>query len=211
MKQYDVEPITSDDLQASVGMIIDSLQKYGGKGNNKYPNNDEGLKRFKDQTEAYFRHVLKVNDDRPEGTSRFYPSVEGWAVFLGVSRVMIFQYHKRSEEWQQYIDFVRNSIISVKTQLASNGKIPPLIYLFDMCNNGAHYYNTSEFHPPQYEPGRIRPQMTNEQIQQQILGALPDKKEGTEQHEIKSDINGSTQQSALYNFQPDQADPDQET
>ena len=51
---------------------------------------------------------------------------------------------QRGEEWKDAIKEVKTVIVSVKSQLADHGKIPPMTWVFDATNN-FDYYNTSEY------------------------------------------------------------------
>lgn len=209
--KYEVDGvITADDMSAALDLVIDAMERHNGLA--KYENTEKGFEDFQAETVRYMRHVQMVNSEKPEESAHFMPTVEGWTTFLGISRVTLGKYTKRGEKWQQYIDVVKNGILSVKAQLASVGKFPPVLFMFDACNNGT-YYNTNEFRLPQHEPRQIQQAMSNEQIQQQILGVapeLPDGSEGKTDYEIGQDDNGSTQPGALYNFEPDQGNTDPE-
>lgn len=164
---WSVEPVTPDDLTASVEMIIESLDRH--KSNKaKYDASETGLKRFQEETEQYFRHILKVNADKPEESHNLIPSVEAWCLYVGISRVTLMKYRQRGGEWEEYIERIKNGIISVKLQLTSTGKLPAIIYMFDACNNGNAYYNTGEYKLPQQREYTESKQLSNSEIMKQI-------------------------------------------
>lgn len=140
----------SDDLQGITALCIESLEKHKGKqaiyGLNELP-------RFIEDVTAYFQMLHDCNEDL-DPNKQLFPSIEGLCAFLGMTRKTFSAYAKRNAEWNEAIEQTRNLIASVKIQLASHGRIPPLVHLFDMTNNFA-YYNTNQFtltaEPPREE------------------------------------------------------------
>ncbi len=142
--------IQNDDLQAVTELCISSLKKHGGK-QALYADTPQELQRFMNDVTGYFQMLHDANEDT-EPDKQLYPSIEGLCLHMGFSRNVLSQYGKRSSEWREAIDTVRNAIATCKIQLASHFRIPPLVFVFDMTNN-CSYYNTSEFRistePPQ--------------------------------------------------------------
>ncbi len=140
----------SDDLQGITSLCIESLKKHKGKqaiyGLNELP-------RFIEDVTAYFQMLHDCNEDL-DPNKQLFPSIEGLCAFLGMTRKTFSAYAKRNAEWNEAIEQTRNLIASVKIQLASHGRIPALVFVFDMTNN-CDYYNTSEFRlstePPREE------------------------------------------------------------
>jgi hypothetical protein len=130
----------SDDLQGITTLCIESLKKHGGK--QAIYAYDE-LPRFIQDVTSYFQMLHDSNEDL-DPSKQIFPSIEGLCVFLGLTRKTFSAYAKRNTEWNEAIDQTRNLIASVKIQLASHGRIPPLVAVFDLCNN-YQYHNTSEF------------------------------------------------------------------
>lgn len=51
---------------------------------------------------------------------------------------------QRGENWQNFIEQTKNAIAACKKELAFHQQIPPVVFMFDACNNHS-YTNTSEF------------------------------------------------------------------
>ncbi|NBH36478.1 hypothetical protein D3Z58_23900 [Clostridiaceae bacterium] len=109
-----------------------------------FPDTLEGLVEFKRRSIEYLEYLREVNS-RPDAT-RVVPDIEGWSCYIGTTRTTILKYSKcRSEEWQEFIDIMKNSIAAAKKQLAFTCKIPPVIAAMDLTNNH-DYVNSNEFH-----------------------------------------------------------------
>ena len=135
-------PVDADDVATIVNMAIDSSVMRKGRPCN-YPNNQQGLDMFVQGTIDYFRYINEVNAN-PEFERKLIPDIEIWAMYIGITRVTIFNYEQRGGDWTDTIKYYKNAIASVKKQLMMNYKIPPMIAVFDMANNH-DYINTSEF------------------------------------------------------------------
>lgn len=153
--------VEKDDLQGITRLCIDSLQRHRGRPQ-VYTENE--LDRFMHTVEDYFKMLHDRNADT-EQNQQIYPSIESLCVFMGITRDTLWRYGQRSPEWKSCIEQVRTCIASIKMQLASHGKIPPIIAVFDLTNNYG-YVNTSEFklsaEPPQ-DPST--PRIDTSQIQ----------------------------------------------
>lgn len=139
-KRGECLPMAAGDLQSILGMTIHTLEKKRGMPSN-YPNNEDGIKLFRDETIKYFKYVLDANENDPD--HRLIPDVENWALFLGITRQSIFNYEHRNQEWYDTVQFFKNTIMSIKKDLALNNKIPPIVFIFDAKNNHG-YADTSE-------------------------------------------------------------------
>lgn len=140
----EVLPVTGSDTESILSMILLSGEELM-QGKILYPNTADGLTAFKTRTMDYFRFLYEQNKSADDlGEQRLLPSVESWALYLRISRVMILQYEKRGGEWLSYIHWVKNSITAVKLQLAENHKLQPLLFLFDTLNNAPQYRNTNQ-------------------------------------------------------------------
>lgn len=138
----DCEPLENGDMTAILNLIVDRCERYGGRGSN-YPATPDGFKSFLDVSREYFDYLNTVNED--ENLKRkLIPDIESWALYLGISRMTIFEYEKRGGQWSEAIQFYRNAIGTAKKQLALNYKIPPMVYVFDATNNH-DYVNSNEF------------------------------------------------------------------
>ena len=140
----EVLPVTGSDTESILSMILLSGEELM-QGKILYPNTADGLTAFKTRTMDYFRFLYEQNKSADDlGEQRLLPSVESWALYLRISRVMILQYEKRGGEWLSYIHWCKNSITAVKLQLAENHKLQPLLFLFDTLNNAPQYRNTNQ-------------------------------------------------------------------
>lgn len=131
------------DLQGICKFAIESLQRNNGR-NAKYGNDEQERQRFLDDCVEYFNYLYDGNVGKDQ-EQMLIPSVESLCLFLGLTRTTLFNYCKRSPEWNETVNMVRNAIATARVELASHYKIPPLVHLFDLCNNHPQYHNTSEF------------------------------------------------------------------
>ena len=139
---YALEP---DDMQAISAMAITALERHKGRqGVKRYGDTPEDIDSFLEDCISYFEMLKTCNEDK-EPEKMLYPSVETLCLHLGISRTSLFRYAQRSEAWSEAVDVARNAIAAARVELATHFKIPPLIHLFDLCNNHPHYHNTSEF------------------------------------------------------------------
>jgi len=173
----EVLPVQLSDTESLLSLIIQTGDEMRVNGQAKYENSPEGLQKFKERTTDYFRFLLEQNkraDDLNE--VRLLPSVESWSLYLGVSRVCILQYEKRGDAWLQYIQWVKNAIVSVKLQLAENHKLQPLLFLFDTLNNSPMYRNTNQIELVQVpdEKDSLTMQETPEMIAEKYRSRLAD-------------------------------------
>lgn len=137
------EMLEPDDLTALTQLAVSSLKRHGGQIA-KYENSQAGLEQFVQKSAEFFEYCNEVNASL-EPQQRLIPDIESWCVFLGVTRVTIHQYTKRSPQWSETIDMIKGCILMAKKQLAMHNRIPSLIFLFDATNNH-NYVSTSEFH-----------------------------------------------------------------
>lgn len=134
-----------DDLQALINLGIQSLKK----GRAKYPNNTEGLKALEQGIIGYFQYISDTNErleDKP-----VFPDVEGMCVYLRINRQTLLNYEARGGEWALLIGNAKTTIASIKKQLGSTFRIPPILQIFDLTNN-AGYVNSGEFKLKQETP-----------------------------------------------------------
>ena len=156
--------LEQNDLQGICQFAIESLQRHNGR-NAKYANTEDERQRFVNDCIGYFRCLYDANQEK-EQDQMLIPSVEGLCLFLGISRTTLFNYCGRSPEWGESVNIARNAIATARTELASHFKLPPLLHMFDLCNNHPNYHNTSEFkltaEPPQDTADT--PRLSTEQI-----------------------------------------------
>ena len=137
------EPAAGD-ISELLKMQIKALKSGGGIV--KYADDLSGFDAFIQKSVRFLEYIDSYNENaEQENKPIIVPSVEAWASFLCISRVSLLNYAKRGENWRTFIETFRNALQAVKLQMASRGKMPPLIYIFDATNNGANYANTSEF------------------------------------------------------------------
>lgn len=139
---FDAERASGDDIDAVLRLAIETAESGKIHG---YSNDDAGLAEFKKRSIDFLRYIREQNTIADEeGKRRLIPSIEAWGMYCGVSRQTILTYQKcRSEGWQNFIIWMKNSIQGCKTQLAHCGKVPPLIYIFDSVNNSGYENTTS--------------------------------------------------------------------
>lgn len=143
-RKYGNDEPAAGDLSELLKMQIRALKSGGGIV--KYADDTAGFDAFIQKSVRFLEYVNDYNENAElENKPIIVPSVELWACFLCVSRVTLLNYAKRGENWKTFIETFRNGLQAAKLQMASRGKMPPLIYIFDATNNGANYANTSEF------------------------------------------------------------------
>ena len=132
----------TDDISALLDVGIKAV---AGKPA-KYENTPEGLQRFKDGIIGFFRYIDEKNDELHgvEEASRLVPDIDGRITFLKISKPTYYAYKARGGEWESTIDLATTTIAAVKKQLSFNYKIPPMLAVFDLCNNH-QYVNTNQF------------------------------------------------------------------
>ena len=138
-------PMESGDLTPVLDLAMKSLKRYSFNPNPPaYEDSEEGYKRFVEESNGFYNYLQTVNND-PNVEQKLIPDVEGWAIYLGITRKTIHLYSKRNETWAWFIGWFQETIGEAKKQLAYNGKIPPVFAMFDLVNNHG-YVNTNEFH-----------------------------------------------------------------
>lgn len=136
--------IVTDDMQAIVSMCINNIEQYNPGRKPTYENSPQGLQAFKDKTVDYFKHIQFVNAD-DSIDKKLIVDIESWACFLGITRKTLSLYHnQRGKDWADFIDYVKENILTVKKEMGLNYRIPPMVYAFDLANNHG-YFNTSEY------------------------------------------------------------------
>ena len=177
---FNAERARGDDIESVVTLAIETAE---GNKIHGYSNDDAGLSEFKRQSIDFLKYIREQNqiaDD--EGKRRLLPSIEAWATFAGISRQTILTYQKcRSEEWQDFITWMKNALQGCKSQLAHCGKIPPLIYIFDSVNNSG-YQNTAQVQvtPIAEKEEKHLTSETPEQIAERYRARLADMQAETE-------------------------------
>ena len=112
-----------------------------------YEDSQEGLERFRKDSENYLTYVQATNESAAQnntGTGGAIPDVEAWAAYLGITRMTISRYERRGGDWEATIASMKGIITACKKQLALAGKMPPVLAIFDLTNNSG-YINASEF------------------------------------------------------------------
>lgn len=140
--KYECVILENDDMSAILDMTISTMKNRGGRPF-EYPQTEQGLTTFRENTIAFFEYVNSVNQN-PDLERKLIPDIEAWATYLGITRVTIFNYEKRGGEWAQTIQAFKNAMASIKKQLLFNYKIPPMVGVFDLTNNHG-YVNSNEF------------------------------------------------------------------
>lgn len=139
--KVDTDPGNMADLGALLDVSIEQIGKREVGRPPTYSNDEEGLKEFLEATRRYFEYVRDANAVNEE---KLIPDIEGWSIFIGVTRQTVSTYVRRGDAWEEAINYIKDSILAAKKQLAFRFKIPPVVYLNDVSNNHG-YLNTSEF------------------------------------------------------------------
>lgn len=143
-RKYGNDEPAAGDISELLKMQIKALKSGGGIV--KYADDPGGLDCFIQKSVRFLEYINDYNENAElENKPIIVPSIEAWAVFMCISRVTLLNYAKRGENWKTFIETFRNGLQAAKLQMASRGKMPPLIYIFDSVNNGNGYANTSEF------------------------------------------------------------------
>lgn len=151
---YRIEPSTLTGKLLLQG--IRALEESNGRIlNSKYPNTAEGLAEFKQKSLSYLKSVMRECEESDNLQDTPFPNVESWCAYLNITRMTLSNYSQRGEEWQDVIKQVKTVIVSVKSQLADHGKIPPMTWVFDATNNFG-YFNTSEYKIVEETPNQAR-------------------------------------------------------
>ncbi len=130
---------------SAIDKVIDMSVKGLKNGLCAYTNNDQGMEQFRDRSIEYLESIRAENHDIEDIKKKVIPSIEGWCVYLGISRVTLLNYSRNySPEFRALIDYIKTLIYSAKTQAAENGIIPPVLMIFDKCNNYG-YLSTNQF------------------------------------------------------------------
>lgn len=110
-----------------------------------YEDSQEGLERFRKDSENYLTYVQATNESAArDNVGGAIPDVEAWAAHLGITRMTISRYERRGGDWETTIANMKGIITACKKQLALAGKMPPVLAIFDLTNNSG-YINASEF------------------------------------------------------------------
>lgn len=139
---FDVLPMTGDDVSDILTLAMDTAQKQGVT---RYEDSERGLEAFRQRTLDYFQYIKKQNETADSESARVIPSIESWAVFMGLSRMAILTYEKqRGDAWRDVIGYFKNCIQACRAQLADRNKIPVIAHIFSAVNSLSGYANTSE-------------------------------------------------------------------
>ena len=131
-----------EDIAPILEMANLCIKNQGGRPRT-YQCDEMGLQAFKANVMDYFLSLEEINSKRDE-RHQLIPDVEGLALYLGIDRTTLNKYVYRGEKWKVMIDYFKNVIAFCKKQLILQGRIPPMIGVFDLANNH-DYVNTSEF------------------------------------------------------------------
>ncbi len=181
--KVDTESGGAADLEAILDVSIEQIEKRKLGRPPVYPDTDDGLIEFFEDTKKYFEYIRDSNEVNEE---KLIPDIEGWYSFLGITKQTVLNYERRNPLWQEAIEYVKQNILAAKKQLAFRFKIPPVVYLNDVSNNHG-YLNTSEFRLEMNNNNarKDEPPMSQEEIHQiaeqvaeksvsELLAELPD-------------------------------------
>lgn len=140
-KGYAPDLSDSDNISAVTEILLETVKAGRPPA---YPETEQGLEEFKQNTVAYINHVQTINSG-DDDSKKVIVDIESWACYLGTTRATIATYERtRSEDWKQFIAVVKNGIAAVKKEAAFHGQMQPMIAVFDLANNHS-YKNTNEF------------------------------------------------------------------
>lgn len=131
-----------DDRKAVLDLTLQCLKNTGGRPF-KFTNDEIGLKSFTESCRGYFEYLRTANSKLDENQG-LIASVEGLCSYVGITRNTLSQYHKRSPEWSECIDYIKNHIANIQMDLAFKNKINPTLMIWNGCNNYG-YLNTNQF------------------------------------------------------------------
>lgn len=134
--------LSVEDTAAVLDMTCAILKNLGGRPA-VYPNTETGLSTFIENSKGYFAYVQSVNANLEE-KAQIIPDIEGYCLWLGITRETLRKYTNRNNEWAEIIQLYKDGIACIKKELALRGKIPPMLAIFDLVNNH-QYYNTNSF------------------------------------------------------------------
>lgn len=137
-----VKPLQPGDMSDLIELALSNIHKGGMP--KKYEDDEQGLQEFITKSKDYFQAIAAQNRAVDDPAQMLIPSVEMWACFLGISRMTLVNYERRSDEWGNAINFFKTVIYSVKNELAAHGKLSPVLLIFDSVNNYS-YRNVAEF------------------------------------------------------------------
>lgn len=157
------KPLETNDMSVILDMAIAETTARMGRPA-EYENSKVGLERFIQKSIDFFEHVNAVNAN-PELEQKLIPDIENWAIFLGVTRQTLWAYEQRGGEWKDVIQYYKTIITATKKQLAFSYKLPPVVAIFDLCNNSG-YVNSNEFKLTENKPVTDRKGSVDEQIKQ---------------------------------------------
>lgn len=125
----DYSPVDADDMVILMQSAIDMLEDVKRRGR---PRKYENVEELMEATQNYFKYISDANQDGVH----LVPDVEGLCTYLQISRSQLFEWERnRGEDFQNAIGLIKNTIASMKKQLALKGKIPPIVFATDFNNN----------------------------------------------------------------------------
>lgn len=140
-KGYAPDLSDSDNISAVTEILLETVKAGRPPA---YPETEQGLEEFKQNTMAYINHVQAINSG-DDDSKKVIVDIESWACYLGTTRATIATYERtRNDDWKQFIAVVKNGIAAVKKEAAFHGQMQPMIAVFDLANNHS-YKNTNEF------------------------------------------------------------------
>ena len=143
--EYTSNVETLSDSSDVYDIVIESMERNKTRPP-VFSNDPEGFKLFREMTINFIKEVRERNTEAENSKRmRLIPSVEMWALYLGITRQTINNYeHNYNEDYKNFIQQFKNAIATIKKELAENGKINPMLHCFDFCNNYG-YVNTNNF------------------------------------------------------------------
>ena len=179
-----IDDTENGDLLAVAEIARAAVANWKPGQGEKYPNNEEGLQMFRAAVASYIDHVITVNSsaDMPH---KLQLDVEGMCCYTGISRFTLKKYLARGGDWAEFINLAKQAILSWKMQAGASYRVPPVLQIFDLCNNYG-FVNSAEFklnNADQDESEKERQQLETELVKQLANG------EGAAGNSILPDID----------------------
>ena len=131
-KSYQDSEVNTEDLSAVIRLAEESIRANVGRPQ-KYENSAEGLEAFLTKCADFFAYCGEVNSNAED--KKLIPDIESLCSYLQITRKTLSEYRKRGEAWEQAIDLIKDSVLTCKKQLVLSGRINPVLFIFDSCNN----------------------------------------------------------------------------
>ena len=167
LKSYKDSGIVAEDLSAVIKLAEQSIRGNVGRPQ-KYEDSPEGLEKFLEKCADFFSFCDETNADTED--KKLIPDIESLCSYLKITRKTMSEYRKRGEEWERSIDLVKDAVLTVKKQLVNSGRISPVLFIFDSCNNHYGYRSVNQIQLVTEQADRQdAPQLDTKQINTALI------------------------------------------